>query len=362
MALLLCAGVLALGLSMRTMPTTMPTAARGSLISMKKAATATRPAATKGFGARPAKAAKKRAPVVPLEPSIAEALAMLEEGECDLRNYLNPAHFDDPATMSEISRKLRAGEVVVLKEAFRPEFAEMVYSELSAKTVEWELNEAYFPDGYAHRHHNVYDKSSWSARLNATLEMFAAPASQRFVSELTGRDCSGETVGAPSWYKDGDHSLPHTDWVGQRTVSYVWHLSKSWKPEWGGALYWARNDHAVATYPASFNTLVLFSVTTTSAHFVTTVSPHHKGKRLTFNGWWQSEWVPRLDDAVPIEEALSDPTRRQGITHSQLQVLTDLLKDPWVNMPSERRVVLESLCAEIRAEFFPNGARAGLAG
>ena len=33
-------------------------------------------------------------------------------------------------------------------------------------------------------------------------------------------------------------------------------------------------DHAVATHHASFNTLVLFSVTTTSAHFVTTVSPH----------------------------------------------------------------------------------------
>ena len=46
-------------------------------------------------------------------------------------------------------------------------------------------------------------------------------------------------------------------------------------------------------YPASFNTLVLFSVTTTSAHFVTTVSPHHKGKRLTFNGWWQSSWLPQ---------------------------------------------------------------------
>ena len=51
-------------------------------------------------------------------------------------------------------------------------------------------------------------------------------------------------------YQSGDHSLPHTDWVGQRTVSYVWHLSKGWRPEWGGALYWAHNDHAVATFPA----------------------------------------------------------------------------------------------------------------
>ena len=32
-------------------------------------------------------------------------------------------------------------------------------------------------------------------------------------------------------------------------MSYVWHLSKNWRPEWGGALYWAQNDHAVAAYP-----------------------------------------------------------------------------------------------------------------
>ena len=105
------------------------------------------------------------------------------------------------------------------------------------------------PAADGHRHRNVYDRGSWSARLNSTLEMFASEASKAFMERLTGRSCSGETVGAPSWYQEGDHSLPHTDWVGQRTVAYVWHLSKNWKPEWGGALYWAQNDHAVATFP-----------------------------------------------------------------------------------------------------------------
>ena len=27
-----------------------------------------------------------------------------------------------------------------------------------------------------------------------------------------------------------------------------------------------------------------------AARFLASVSPHHKGKRLTFNGWWQSAW------------------------------------------------------------------------
>ena len=260
--------------------------------------------------------------------------------------------------MQGIGEKLRAGEVVVLRDAFRPEFAEMVHAELSAKDMPWELNEDYFEDGYHHRHHNVYDKSGWSARLNLTQAVFASEASKRLMSELTLRDCGGETTAAPSWYKSGDHSLPHTDWVGQRTVAYVWHLSKQWRPEWGGALYWAQNDHAVATFPASFNTLVLFSVTTTSAHFVTTVSPHHKGQRLTFNGWWQSDWVPRADD--DLEAVLTDDAKRRALTHSQLQAMTDILTDPFQNIPEERRERLQTLRKELIAEIFPQGARAGL--
>jgi len=295
---------------------------------------------------------------VPLDYHITSVLDELAEGEQSLENYLNPVHFEDPETMASIGQQLRGGEVVVLRDAFRPEFAEMVHAELSAKQVAWELNEDYFPDGYAHRHHNVYDHGAWSARLNTTLGVFAHAASQRFMQELTGRDCSGETTGAPSWYKEGDHSLPHTDWVGQRTVSYVWHLSKGWKPEWGGALYWARNDHAVATYPASFNTLVLFSVTTRSAHFVTTVSPHHKGQRLTFNGWWQSAWQPKPD--AELEALLESEEQRRAITHSQLQGLVDLLNDPWQNMPAERRAKLTAYKEMIMDDFFPQGARAGL--
>lgn len=311
---------------------------------------------SKGFGA-PTKKAKKAA-VISLPPDVASALEALQSEEQSIVTYLNPKYTEDPDKMKEIAATLQGGDVVVLKDAFRPEFAEMVHAELMGKEVAWELNEAYFPDGYGHRHHNVYDRESWSARLNETLGVFMHEASKRFMSELTSRDCTGETVGAPSWYKEGDHSLPHTDWVGQRTVAYVWHLSKNWKPEWGGALYWAQHDHAVATYPASFNTLVLFSVTTTSAHFVTTVSPHHKGKRLTFNGWWQSAWTPSLED--DIEGQLSDDKARAAITHTQLQAISDLANDPWQNVPGERREALKKISDGLVAEFFPKGARAGI--
>ena len=60
----------------------------------------------------------------------------------------------------------------------------------------WELNEAYFDDGYSHRHRNVYDRAAWSARLNATLDLFASAQSREFVGALTGRECGGETTEA----------------------------------------------------------------------------------------------------------------------------------------------------------------------
>ena len=61
---------------------------------------------------------------------------------------------------------------------------------------------------------------------------------------------SGAATGGRGKSRAGATALPHTGWGGQRTVAYVWHLSKAWRPEWGGALYWAQNDHDEATYPA----------------------------------------------------------------------------------------------------------------
>lgn len=81
---------------------------------------------------------------------------------------------------------------------------------------------------------------------------------------------------------------------------------------------WAKNHHSKATYHASYNTLVLFTVTTTSAHFVTTVSPHAKQQRLAYNGWWQSSWIPKNDEQ--LDEVLLDEERRRCLTHTQMQV------------------------------------------
>ena len=216
----------------------------------------------KGFGgaappaAAPAPTAGPRARWAegPPDAALEARLDALEDSS--IVDVLNPAVLDG---LEDVREKLRAGEVVILRDAFRPDFAEACYRELASRHAPWSANEDYFEDGYGYRHLNVYDRALWSHRLNATFAVFDHAETKAWVSQLAERDCGGACTGAPSKYRAGDHSLPHTDWVGQRTVAYVWHLSKAWRPEWGGALYWAQNDHDEATYPASFNQLCLFS-------------------------------------------------------------------------------------------------------
>lgn len=272
--------------------------------------------------------------------------------ENSLESYFNPSYLADKEYMKSISEKLRSGEVVVIPNALDPVLAEATHRDLRAASAPWEHNEAYFGDGYHYKHSNIYQRERWTPRLNKTMNIFESEASRKWMSELTGRDCSGVTTGAPSYYQAGDHSLPHTDWAGQRTVAYVWHLSKDWQPEWGGGLYWCGLPHAKATFHASFNTLVLFSVSTTSSHFVTTVSPHTTSKRLTFNGWYQSSWVPKATD--DFSTRLATPEQRKQLTHTQLQTISDLLGDRFSRFESlQKREELQKIKDEVMNEFFP---------
>ena len=121
--------------------------------------------------------------------------------------------------MRNIQDKLHRGEVVVIPNAFNQVFAEATHRELCSPNIQWSLNEAYFENGYAHKHHNVYDHAKWSAQLNATYDVFNDADTKKWMAELTGRDCNGDATSAPSYYKSGEYSLPHTDWIGQRTVA-----------------------------------------------------------------------------------------------------------------------------------------------
>jgi Rps23 Pro-64 3,4-dihydroxylase Tpa1-like proline 4-hydroxylase len=82
----------------------------------------------------------------------------------------------------------------------------------------------------------------------------------------------GEATVRGEYYQRGDHSLPTPDFVDQRTVAFDWHLAKNWNSEWGGALYWCQEVALFSHLHATFNTLILYSVTKDFSHFVTPVT------------------------------------------------------------------------------------------
>ena len=198
--------------------------------------------------------------------------------------YLRPS-LQTPA-MREVGTRLAAGGLVVIREAFEPAFAERMYHSLDSCTT-WQVYEEYEEHFHFH-HHNLYKVNEYPPDLVWCDKVFDSAATKAWAPRLSGRPCIGPTAFSASWYLPGDHSLPHNDAVAsdadnKRQVAFVWHLSKNWRSEWGGALFWC--PKALYLSPV-FNTLLLFNVGPNTSHFVTQVSPYAQGKRLTINGWW----------------------------------------------------------------------------
>lgn len=265
--------------------------------------------------------------------------------KASIMEYLRPSLFGD---LDEISRNLKEGKLVVIKDAFNPDFAEYMWKELSREDLEWDLLQDVFDDGFHYHHHNIQEHShKFSQTMKEVKSIFFNPTSKEFMSDLSGRDCNSKVHGAgsASHYMIDDHSLPHSDYLGKRTVAFVWHLTKDWDPKWGGALYWCNAHNHNPFVHASFNTLNLFSVSPNSTHFVTAVSKQAKGKRLTFNGWYESDWMPSIEE--PIEDMSEED--RLSLTYEQLEAITgmdlELLMDP------ERKVKLATFQQLLHAQL-----------
>jgi 2OG-Fe(II) oxygenase superfamily len=210
--------------------------------------------------------------------------ALLQDVLLSIENYLNPAWLE-AGPIETVKAHLTAGALVVIRNAFKPAFAERIFGCLDTCTA-WKVHEGGEADFHYH-HHNL-DVQAFPPDLAVCGRVFDSPASRDFATRLSGKRCTGSTVFSASWYLPGDHSLPHNDAISDgtsenRQVAFIWHLAKKWRPEWGGALFWCPRSVYLAPV---FNSLVLFNVGPDTYHFVTAVSPYALGKRLTINGWW----------------------------------------------------------------------------
>lgn len=149
----------------------------------------------------------------------------------DIREYLNPKLFQNHTVLESIKQKIRGGQAVLIRNAFKIDYAEAMHQELIKLEAAFRLYESFSEeDRFSYHHHNIYELANYGPVMDGTYHLFNSNATKKFASELSGRRCGGRTDPSASWYKVGDHSLPHTDYAEQRTVAYVWHLSKNWKP------------------------------------------------------------------------------------------------------------------------------------
>jgi thiol-disulfide isomerase/thioredoxin len=219
----------------------------------------------------------------------ADAQATAAPSPLSIEAYLRPPV---RAALTDAGERLAAGGLVEIRDAFEPDFAERMFRGLDSCAA-WRVYENY-EGAFHYHHHNLYDAEDYPPDLAWCSKIFDSPETKAWVTRLSARSCPGPAEVSASWYLPGDHSLPHNDVVANeadsnRQVAFVWHLSKDWRPEWGGALFWCSKG---CYLPPVFNTLWLFNVGPESNHFVTHVSPYAQGKRLTINGWWTGPGAP----------------------------------------------------------------------
>lgn len=262
-------------------------------------------------------------------------------GNDNIQDFLNPQLFRDPSTIQRVKQLLREGRAVVIRNAFRHDYALAVYDELVDNLDRFKLQEFYDERTlFSLHHHNIIYDEDFTSLMNATNDLFNSPGSKAFMASLSGRDCSGGSDLSASWFKAGDYSMPHSDYHLDRTVTYVWHLTKNWKDGWGGAMYWCSEHPQRAWIPPSFNTLVLFSVSALSHHLVTTVSPLSQNSlRLAVTGWFTDTFVPSFEtdaaDSSWLDYYLSHDGAVTELTVSQYYKLRQMGEICWMgNQPA----------------------------
>ena len=78
--------------------------------------------------------------------------------DMSLLDVLNPDILHNATLMQEIAERLQVHDLVILRDAFQPEFADYVWEELFRDDLEWPHWDEWNEDGFTYSHHNFYDE------------------------------------------------------------------------------------------------------------------------------------------------------------------------------------------------------------
>ena len=109
------------------------------------------------------------------------------------------------------------------------------------------------------------------------------------LNEITGLELTKLNTLFLSKYKSGSFLSPHSD-KGNGKLAFVLHMSKYWKPQYGGVLHFMNHDRTeiINSFVPLFNSFMIFEVPNEIGipHFVSHVSPNVKLNRYAITGWF----------------------------------------------------------------------------
>ena len=129
-----------------------------------------------------------------------------------------------------------------------------------------------------------------STQKHSYLELFESQRFRDYLSEITGHQnlIFAENYTFVSNYESGHYNGPHTDGANGR-IAFVFHMSKNWKPQYGGLFLRMDWDWQTVnkTISPPFNTLSIFDVSNGAPHLVTEIAQGVNNKRISYTGWYQ---------------------------------------------------------------------------
>lgn len=145
--------------------------------------------------------------------------------------------------------------------------------------------------GYMYKNYPIFDlveTGNCEKQLEGFLSFLNSEAVLSTIGRITGLENIEYADAQATRYEPGHFLTSHDDKVPgkNRLAAFVFNLTSSWSPDWGGNLQFYEDDQSVSdVFVPRFNSLSLFLVG--NKHGVSVVSPFAKRPRMAITGWFR---------------------------------------------------------------------------